>query len=137
MSTIPQFKSEFLDSMPKGESCQKCHNDKIRKVLFSSDKQSATGRYGEYQCSHCEAFYKEIYDPVLLMQLGMRSRAVNSLIMRNLHKFPSAKEVNFLLEYGCGFNPTWEQKVKVNELLQKYVYQGINIFDVVTKIPAG
>ena len=136
MSTIPQFKSEFLDSMPKGESCQKCHNDKIRKVLFSSDVQS-TGRYGCYECSHCETEIKEIYDPILLMQLGMRSRAVSSLFTRHEKKFTNQEELNFLLEYGTAFNPTLEEKIKVNTILQKTIYEGINLFDTHTKIPAS
>ena len=135
MSTIPQFKSEFLDSMPKGESCQKCHNDKIRKVLFSSDVQS-TGRYGCYECSHCETEIKEIYDPILLMQLGKRSRAVQSLVAKFEKKFTN-KELNFLLECGCKPFPTQEEKIAINELIHRVVFDGLNLFDVETKIPAG
>ena len=136
MATIPQFKSEFTDSLPKGERCQKCHNDKIRKVLFSSDVQNASGRYGCYECFHCGNEIKEIYDPILLMQLGKRSRAVNSLFRSNEKKFTNQEELNFLLEYGTAFNPTLEEKIKVNAILKKTIYEGINLFDTVTKIPA-
>lgn len=136
MSTIPQFKSEFTDALPKGERCPQCHNDKIRKVLFSSDKQEQTGRYGCYECSHCETEIKEIYDPILLMQLGMRSRAVNSLFRNNEKKFTNQEELNFLLEYGQKPFPSLEEKIKVNQILQKTIFEGINLFDTVTKIPA-
>ena len=127
MNSIADFASSFQDDLPPGKSCQHCNHTQIRRVIFSEVKQAETGFYGCYVCGDCGEFHKQIYDPTIVFQLGRRDRALSQLIDRNLTRF-SQEELNFLFSVVIKNFPTPEEKLKTNSILQKVIFEGINIF---------